>query len=107
MEQWGGDEQALRSCDLSPLESEQELYLLRLLIDYPAVIEDAARDFAPHLVAFYLKDVAAAFHSYYNSNRFLVDDERVRLARLALVVSLRQVLKNGLRLLGVSAPVKM
>jgi len=107
MEQWGGDEQALRSCDLSPLESEQELHLLRLLIDYPAVIEDAARDFAPHLVAFYLKDVAAAFHSYYNSNRFLVDDERVRLARLALVVSLRQVLKNGLRLLGVSAPVKM
>jgi arginyl-tRNA synthetase len=107
MEQWGGHEQALRSCDLSPLESEQELHLLRLLIDYPAVIEDAARDFAPHLVAFYLKDVAGAFHSYYNSNRFLVDDERVRLARLALVVSLRQVLKNGLRLLGVSAPVKM
>jgi arginyl-tRNA synthetase len=107
MEQWGGDEQALRSCDLRPLESEQELHLLRLLIEYPAVIEDAARDFAPHLVAFYLKDVAAAFHSYYNSNRFLVDDERVRLARLALVVSLRHVLKNGLRLLGVSAPVKM
>jgi arginyl-tRNA synthetase len=76
-------------------------------MDYPAVMEDAARDFAPHLIAFYLKELAAAFHSYYNSNRFLVDDERVRLARLALVVSLRYVLRNGLRLLGVSAPAKM
>jgi arginyl-tRNA synthetase len=107
METWGGDEQALISCDLSPLESEQELQLLRLLLDYPAVIEDAARDFAPHLVAFYLKELAAAFHSYYNSNRFLVDDERVCLARLALAMSLRQVLRNGLKLLGVSAPEKM
>jgi len=107
LEQWAGEESQLRGCDLSPLDSEQEQQLLRLLLDYPAVIEDAARDFAPHLIAFYLKELAAAFHSYYNSNRFLVDDERVRLARLALVVSLRQVLKNGLRLLGVSAPVKM
>jgi len=107
LEQWDGEESQLRGCDLSPLDSEQEQQLLRLLLDYPAVIEDAARDFAPHLIAFYLKELAAAFHSYYNSNRFLVDDERVRLARLALVVSLRQVLKNGLRLLGVSAPVKM
>jgi arginyl-tRNA synthetase len=107
METWGGDEQALMSCDLSPLESEQELQLLRLMLDYPAVIEDAARDFAPHLVAFYLKELAAAFHSYYNSNRFLVDDERVCLARLALAVSTRQVLRNGLKLLGVSAPEKM
>jgi arginyl-tRNA synthetase len=107
METWGGDEMALTSCDLSPLSSEQELQLLRLLLDYPAVIEDAARDFAPHLVAFYLKELAAAFHSYYNSNRFLVDDERVCQARLALAVSLRQVLRNGLKLLGVSAPEKM
>jgi arginyl-tRNA synthetase len=107
MEQWGGDARELQSCDLSALESEQEMQLLRLLLDYPAVIEDAARDFAPHLIAFYLKDLAAAFHSYYNANRFLVDDQHLRLARLALVVSLRQVLKNGLRLLGVSAPEKM
>jgi len=107
LEQWDGDESRLHACDLTPLDSEQEQQLLRLLLDYPAVIEDAARDFAPHLIAFYLKELAAAFHSYYNSNRFLFDDERVRLARLALVVSLRQVLKNGLRLLGVSAPVKM
>ena len=97
----------LRAPISSRLTSEQELQLLRLLMDYPAVIEDAARDLAPHLVAFYLKDLAAAFHSYYNSTRFLVDDERVSLARLALVVALRQVLRNGLRLLGVSAPTKM
>ena len=107
MEQWGGDAQALSSCDLAALDSEHEQQVLRLLMDYPAVVEDAARDFAPHLIAFYLKELAAAFHSYYNSNRFLVDDERVRLARLALVVSLRYVLRNGLRLLGVSAPAKM
>jgi arginyl-tRNA synthetase len=107
MEQWGGQEDELSASDLAGLETEQEHQLLRLLMDYPATIEDAARDLAPHLIAFYLKELAAAFHSYYNSNRFLVDDEVVRHARLALVVAVRHVLKNGLRLLGVSAPAKM
>jgi arginyl-tRNA synthetase len=58
-------------------------------------------------VAFYLKDLAAAFHSYYNSTHFLVDDERARLARLSLIVAVRQVLASGLGILGVSAPTKM
>jgi arginyl-tRNA synthetase len=107
LEQWGEDEARLRSADLGALASEQELQILRLLMDYPAVIEDAARDLAPHLVAFYLKDLAAAFHSYYNSTHFLVDDERMRLARLSLILAVRQVLASGLRLLGVSAPTKM
>lgn len=107
LEQWAGDEAQLRTADLAPLESDQEQQLLRQLREYPTVIEDAARDFAPHLIAFYLKDLAAGFHSYYNSNRFLVDDERVRRARLALVVAVRLVLQSGLRLLGVSAPSKM
>jgi arginyl-tRNA synthetase len=107
LEQWGEDEAVLQRTDLAPLASEQELQILRLLIDYPAVIEDAARDMAPHLVAFYLKDLAATFHSYYNSTHFLVDDERVKRARLALVLALRQVFASGLRLLGVSAPAKM
>jgi arginyl-tRNA synthetase len=107
LEQWGGDGERLRQADLTPLDSEQELQVLRLLMDYPAVIEDAARDHAPHLLAFYLKDLAAIFHSYYNSTHFLVDDERARLARLALVLAVRQVLASGLRLLGVSAPTKM
>ena len=107
LEEWGGDTQLLGKADLAVLAMEQELALLRLLMDYPAVIEDAARDLAPHLVAFYLKDLAAAFHSYYNSTRFLVEEERLRLARLALVSVVRQVLANGLRLLGVGAPMKM
>jgi len=107
LEQWGGDAAELCSADLGALASEQELQILRLLMDYPAVIEDAARELAPHLVAFYLKDLAAAFHSYYNSTHFLVEDERLRLARLSLIVAVRQVLANGLGLLGVSAPAKM
>jgi arginyl-tRNA synthetase len=107
LEQWGEEEAQLRAADLTVLNSDQELQLLRLLMDFPALIEDAARDLAPHLAAFYLKDLAAAFHSYYNSTHFLVPDARMRLARLALVVAIRQVLKNGLRLLGVSAPSKM
>ena len=75
-------------------------------MDYPQVIEDAARDLAPHLVAFYLKDLAAGFHSYYKSARFLVDDSRIKHARLALVLAIGQVLRNGLTLLGVSAPAR-
>jgi arginyl-tRNA synthetase len=107
LEQWGEEESGLHGADLGALTSDQELQILRLLVDYPAVIEDAARDLAPHLVAFYLKDLAAAFHSYYNSTHFLVDDERARRARLSLIVAVRQVLANGLGILGVSAPTKM
>jgi arginyl-tRNA synthetase len=106
-EQWGDDQSSLRGADLGALTSDQELQILRFLLDYPAVIEDAARDLAPHLVAFYLKDLAAVFHSYYNSTHFLVDDERTKLARLSLIMAVRQVLASGLGLLGVSAPVKM
>jgi arginyl-tRNA synthetase len=107
LEQWGEGQAALQRADLGPLTSDQELQILRLAMDYPVVIEDAARDLAPHLVAFYLKDLAATFHSYYNSTHFLVDDEHVKLARLSLVLALRQVFASGLRLLGVSAPTKM
>ena len=71
------------------------------------MIESAAADYAPHQIAFYLKDVAADFHSYYNAERILVDDQTQRRARLALVAAVRQVLHNGLRLLGVSAPETM
>jgi arginyl-tRNA synthetase len=107
LEQWADEECNLSDVDLQALDSDQEAVLLRLLIDYPAVIEDGAREMAPHLIAFYLRDVAAAFHSYYNSNRILVDDEHVRLARLALAAAVRHVLHSGLRLLGVNAPAKM
>jgi arginyl-tRNA synthetase len=76
-------------------------------MDYPGVIETAARELAPHSLAFYLKDLAGEFHSYYNAERFLVDDPAQKHARLALALAVRQVLRNGLALLGVGAPEKM
>jgi arginyl-tRNA synthetase len=105
--QWGGDESALAGTDTAALTSEQELGLLGRLMEYPEVVESAAQEFAPHAIAFFLREVAAEFHSYYNSTRILVDEEDVKRARLALACAVRQVLRNGLALLGVSAPDKM
>ena len=105
--QWGGERLSLINADVNVLDSEYETQLLQRMIDYPQVIETAAEDLAPHLVAFYLKELAADFHSYYNASRFLVEDEKVKLARLALIAAVAQVIKNGLALLGVSAPEKM
>ena len=107
MTQWSGERKDLKQADVSLLDSEYETTLLQKLIDYPQVIENAAQELAPHLIAFYLKDLAADFHSYYNGSRFLVDDDAVRLARLALIAAVAQVIHNGLALLGVSAPEKM
>jgi arginyl-tRNA synthetase len=107
LEQWGEDSGTLVTADTSALTSPAELSLLQKLIDYPETVEAAAREFSPHLIAFYLKELAGEFHSYYNSTRFLVPETAVRLARLALVAAVRQVLNNGLKLLGVSAPAKM
>jgi arginyl-tRNA synthetase len=106
-EQWGGDAATLSKADTSMLTEEHERALLERLMAYPEAVEVAARDLSPHLIAFYLKELAADFHSYYNATRILVDDERVKLARLALVTAARHVLRNGLALLGVSAPEKM
>ena len=92
---------------LELLGSPYETTLLRLLADYPLIVDSAARDLAPHLIPFYLKDLASAFHSYYNAEHFLVPDESLRLARLSLVVASGQVIRNGLALLGVSAPESM
>jgi arginyl-tRNA synthetase len=97
----------LRTADLAPLASGYEEALLRRLADLPDEIASAAREFAPHQLTFYLKDLAQEFHSYYNAERFLVDDERIRNARLALIVAVGQVLRNGLRILGISAPDEM
>jgi len=105
--QWGGDRQSLHGVELSPLGSDYEQALLQKMIDFPSVIENAASDLAPHQIAVYLKDLAADFHSYYNASRFLVEDERLKLARLALIAAIAQVLRNGLALLGVSAPEQM
>ena len=107
MEQWGGNPAELVNADLTPLVEEQELQLLQRLLDYPEQIEGAARELAPHLLAFYLKDLAGGFHSYYNSTRLLVEDEGLKLARLALAAAVRQILHNGLEILGVGAPDRM
>ena len=98
---------AIATADPSPLVSEAESALLQKLAEYPEIVASAARELSPHLIAFYLKQLAALFHSYYNSTRFLVDDTTTRNARLALAGAVRQVLANGLALLGVSAPEKM
>ena len=105
--QWGGDAQALRGVALAPLAGARELALLQRLAEFPQLLQSAAQELAPHAVAFYLRDLAAEFHSYYNAERILVDDEQVRAARLALCAAVRQVLANGLAMLGVSAPEKM
>ncbi len=97
----------LRSVDVSPLDSPQAQSLMLLLAKYPDMLSNAASGFAPHDVAFYLRELAANYHSYYDAERILVDDEDVKLARLALVAATRQVLHNGLQVLGVSAPAKM
>ena len=107
LEQWGGDASTLVNADPGPLVEGQELEILQKLLDYPETIQGAAQDLAPHQLAFYLKELSAAFHSYYNSTRLLVDDENFRLARLALADAVRQVLASGLAILGVSAPEKM
>ncbi|MBT9614066.1 MAG: arginine--tRNA ligase [Burkholderiales bacterium] len=105
---WGGETGMLASAaDLTHLAIPYELTLLKRLNDYPETIAMAARELAPHLIAYYLKDLASDFHSYYNAEQFLVEDESTRLARLALVLATRQTLMNGLALLGVSAPEKM
>ena len=104
---WGGDRQSLGAVDLAALDSGPAQSLMLLLAKYPDMLTAAATDFAPHDVTFYLRELAASYHSYYDAERILVDDEVVRLARLALVAATAQVLHNGLAVLGVSAPQKM
>ncbi len=93
--------------DLAPLDVEREYSLMARLAEFPALLSAACDEMAPHAIVFYLKDLASELHSYYNAERFLVDDEGLRLARLALLEATRQVLHNGLALLGVSAPERM
>ena len=107
LELWGGDVTALAKADLSVLTSTYESELLRTLADFPETLALATRELSPHIVANYLGELAAKMHTYYNAERFLIDDEALKLARLALIVAVRQVIRNGLDVLGVSAPEKM
>jgi arginyl-tRNA synthetase len=105
--QWTGDTAALPAADLSRLVAPTELSLMSKLADYPDMLARAAADTAPHDVAFYLRDLASAFHSWYAAERFLVDDAALAAARMALLAATRQVLRNGLSVLGVGAPQTM
>ncbi len=98
---------SLQNVDLSPLQGEQAQALMLLLAKYPEMLTAAAQGNAPHDVTFYLRELAAAYHSYYDAERILVEDETVKLARLALVAATAQVLANGLAMLGVDAPRRM
>jgi arginyl-tRNA synthetase len=105
--QWGGDPARLDPPALAPLDSPRELSLVQRLGEFPELVQAAAQELAPHTIAFYLRELAGEFHSYYNAERILVEDEVLCAARLALCAATRQVLANGLSLLGVSAPEKM
>jgi arginyl-tRNA synthetase len=104
---YAGDAATLPQVDLTPLSSERAMALLNKLAEYPDMLSHAADELAPHAVAFYLRDLAGEFHSFYNAERVLVEEDGVRNARIALLAATRQVLENGLALIGVSAPVKM
>jgi arginyl-tRNA synthetase len=102
-----GDLAALAESDLTRLDNPRELAIANQLALFREVIENAARDLAPHMIAFYLKDLAGEFHGWYNAERMLVDDPALRDARVALALAVRQVIRNGLAILGVSCPESM
>ena len=103
----GGDTAGLAGADLALLGAPSEIALMRKLAEYGPMLVTAAASLAPHEVAFYLRELSAAFHSYYGAERFLVDDAALARARLALLAATRQVIRNALAVLGVSAPERM
>jgi arginyl-tRNA synthetase len=106
LREWG-DPAELADTPLAALTEPRELVLLQKLGDYPDVLAQAAAELAPHQIAFYLRDLAGEFHSYYNAVRILKSDAPFRLPRLAMCAAIAQVLRNGLALIGVSAPERM
>lgn len=105
--EWGGDADLLEQAELARLIRPHEVDVMRRLSEYPETVALAANTLSPHLIAYYLKDLAGDFHAWYNAEKFLVEDAALKLARLALASAIKQTLVNGLRLLGVSAPEKM
>jgi arginyl-tRNA synthetase len=93
--------------DLGLLTLSEEIQLIKSVIRFPEIVEGAAKALEPHRVTFYLNELAGIFHSYYNKNRVITDDPALSRARLFLVKSVGQVLRNALGILGVSAPEKM
>ena len=99
-----GDSSAV---DLSLLNNEAETALIKQLNRYKDVLQSSALNYEPHVLAYYLRELAGDFHSYYNSSEFLVEDATLRNSRLQLISAVKQVISNGLGLLGVSAPDSM
>jgi arginyl-tRNA synthetase len=93
--------------DLSRLDNEYEQILIKQLNRYTGLLATAAVNYEPHILAYYLRDLAGDFHSYYNNCDFLIEDKILQASRLSLITAVRQILENGLGLLGVSAPEKM
>ncbi|MGN6084224.1 arginine--tRNA ligase [Trinickia sp.] len=104
---FGGDEAVLPQVDVSVLTSARAMSLMHKLAEYPDMLTHAAVELAPHAIAFYLRELASEFHSFYNAERVLVDSQAERDARIALLAATRQVLANGLAMIGVSSPAKM
>jgi len=107
LNQWGGDRNKLSINSIYAFESLAEKKLIKRLSEFPELVAMATEELAPHQITNFLKDCAAELHSYYNDSKFLVDDESTKLARLALIYASQCVIKNGLGLLGISAPKKM
>jgi len=93
--------------NLERLTEEHELVIMKTLSRYPEVVELSALNEEPHQLTHYVRELANDFHTYYNAHQFLVDDMALRDARIKLILAVRQTLRNGLNLLGVSAPERM
>ena len=107
LKDWGGNISKLALNDTDILTSIAELKLIKSISIYPEIVLQATNELAPHQIANFLKDCAGELHSYYNESKFLVKDEKLKIARLSLINSTRYVLKNGLNLIGIEAPQKM
>ncbi|MEK7989899.1 MAG: arginine--tRNA ligase [Thiotrichaceae bacterium] len=99
-----GNEWDLAQADLNRLDTSHEIELIKLLSRYPETVENAAIAYEPHQLTYYLRDLAQAFHTYYNAHKFLIDDMELSQSRLSLCKAIQQVLQNGLAIIGVSAP---
>ena len=95
------------SAELSRLTSDMEIALIKELNRYKGILQSSALNYEPHVLAHYLRDLAGEVHSYYNNSEFLVDEAELRSTRLLLISAVKQVLVNGLSILGVSAPQSM
>lgn len=106
-EEKGLDNRHISTANASHLKEPEEISLIKALARYPRVVETAGQFMEPHRITYYLMNLASLFHTYYNKHKVLTDDELLAGARLYLVIAVQKIIRNGLSLLGVSAPEKM